>query len=101
MLLNTLFYAKQFLTFFLKQQKNSISCNLNICRSNIAKKMDFRLKKDIAAIRNNCVITTFNKKQCGRGTITTQTKALVEKFRYNWALKGECHAHAKIRSKFG
>ena len=24
-----------------------------------SKKMDFRLKRDIAAIRNNCVITTF------------------------------------------
>ena len=52
-----------------------------------SKTMNFRLKKDIAAIRNNFVITRLNKKQCSKETITTQTKALVEKFRYNWALK--------------
>ena len=48
-----------------------------------SKKMNFRLKRDIAAIQNNCVITELNRKLCSRGTIPTQTKALVEKCRYN------------------
>ena len=66
-----------------------------------SKRMNSRLKGDIAATRNNCVITRLNRKQCSRGTITTQTKAHVEKFRCNWALKGKCHAHTKLRSKVG
>ena len=64
-------------------------------------KINFRLKRDIAVTRNNCVITRLNRKQCSSGTITTQTKASVEKFRYNWALKGKCHAHTKLRSTAG
>ena len=36
--LNMISYVKQFLTFFsLKLQENSVSCNLSMCRSNIAK----------------------------------------------------------------
>ena len=66
-----------------------------------SKKINFRLKRDIAAIRNNCVITRLNRKHWSRGTITTQTKALAEKFRFNWALKGKCHALTKLRSKVG
>ena len=63
-----------------------------------SQKKNFRWKRDVAAIRNNCVITGLNRKQCSIGTITTQKKALVEKFHYNWALKGKCHAHTKLRS---
>ena len=96
-----LFYVKQFLTFFSKAAgKFNILQSEHLSIEN-SKKTNFRLKRDIVAIRNNCVITRLNRKQCSRGTITTQTQVLVEKFRYNWALKGKCHAHTKLRSKFG
>ena len=97
---NMLFYVKQFLTFFFSKAPGKVSI-MQFAHMSIkySKKNDFRLKRGIAAIRHNCVLTRLNKKQCSRGAITTQTKALVEKFCYNWALKGKCHAHTKLRSK--
>ena len=101
MLLNMLFYVKQFLTFFSKAEGKINIMQFERLSIKYSEKMNFRSKRDIATIRNNCVITRLNRKQSSTGTITTQAKASVEKFRYNWALKGECHAHTKFRSKFG
>ena len=99
--LDMLFYVKQFLTFFSEAARKFNIMQFEHLSIKYSKKMNFKLKRDIAAIRNNCVITRLNRKQCSRGTITTQTKALFEKFRYNWALKSKCHEHSKLRSKFG
>ena len=98
--LNMLFYVKPFLTFFSKAAGKFNIMQFEHLSIKCGKEMNFRLKRDIAAIRNNCIITRLNRKQCSRGTITTQTKALVKKFRYNSALKDKCHAHTKLCSKF-
>ena len=97
--LNMLFYVKQFLIFFSKAAGKFSNMQFEHLSIKYSKKINFRLKRKIAAMRNNCVITTLSRKQCSRETITTQTKALLEKFRYNWTLKSECHAHTKLRSK--
>ena len=96
--LNMLFYVQQ---FFSKAAGKFSIMQFEHLSIKYSKTMNLRLKRDIAAIPNNCVITRLNRKQCSRGTITTQTKALVEKFRYNEALKSRCHAHTKLRSKVG
>ena len=85
-----LFHVKQFLTFFTKAAGKFNIMQFQHLLIKYCKKMNFRLKRVIAAMRNNFVITRLNRKQCSRGTTTTQTKALVEKFRYNLALKDKC-----------
>ena len=75
--------CKIFLNIFSKAAGKFIIMQLEQLSIKYSKKMNFRLKRNVAAIRNSCVITRLNSKQCSIGTITTQTKALVEKFRYN------------------
>ena len=56
MRLNMLYYVKQILTFFSKAAGKFNIMQFERLSIKYSKKMNFRLKRDIAAIRNNCVI---------------------------------------------